>query len=170
MRVEPATSEDYRGIAAVHVASWQQAYVGIVPSEHLAGLSLAGREAWWQEALQKGIPQVLVARHDGAVVGFVAHGACRDEDRPPSRGEIWALYVLAPFWSTGVGRALWLAAREQLRLQGFTSISLWVLSQNARGVRFYTAAGFVPEAASERELALGGTLLKEIRMVFEDGA
>ena len=170
MRVEPATSQDYRGIAAVHVASWQQAYVGIVPSDHLAGLSLASREAWWQEALQKNTPEVLVARHDGAVVGFVAHGACRDEGTPPSRGEIWALYVLAPFWSTGVGRALWLAAREQLRRQHFTSVSLWVLSQNARGIRFYSAAGFVPEEASEREVTVGGTRLKEIRMVFEDGA
>jgi ribosomal protein S18 acetylase RimI-like enzyme len=170
MRVEAASSEDYRGIAAVHVGSWQQAYVGIVPSDHLAGLSVAAREAWWQEALQNGTPQVLVARGEQSVIGFVAHGACRDQDAPPSRGEIWALYVLAPYWSSGVGRALWLEALEQLRQQRFTSISLWVLSQNVRGVRFYTAAGFVPDPASEKEFTVGGKLVKEVRMVFQDGA
>lgn len=169
MHVEEANSGDSGGIAAVHVGSWQQAYVGIVPGEHLAGLSVATREAWWREALQIGTPRVLVARHEATVVGFVAHGASRDDDAPQSRGEIWALYVLAPYWSSGVGRALWLAALEQLRQQRFKSVSLWVLSQNARGIRFYTAAGFVPEQASENEFTLGGPPLKEIRMVFQDG-
>ena len=169
MRVEAAKPQDDRGIAAVHVASWRQAYLGIVPDEHLACLSVAARAAWWQAALQKGTPQVLVARDRETVVGFVAHGASRDDDAPPGRGELWALYVLAPYWSSGVGRALWLGALDQLRQQRFTSVSLWVLSQNARGVRFYTAAGFVPDPTSEKEFSLGGALLKEVRMIFQDG-
>ena len=167
MHIEPATSSDCRGIAEVHVGAWRQAYVDIVPGEHLAGLSVAAREASWLEALRTGTPRVLVARHEGAVVGFVAYGASRDEDAVPGSGEIWALYVLAPHWSSGVGRALWLEALEQLRRQGFAAVSLWVLSRNARGLRFYTAAGFVLDAASEKEFTLGGAPLKEVRMVFQ---
>jgi hypothetical protein len=75
MRIEAAVSEDCRAIAEVHVASWQQAYLGIVPNEYLAGLSVSAREASWQQALRAGTPGVLVARHESNVVGFVAYGA-----------------------------------------------------------------------------------------------
>jgi ribosomal protein S18 acetylase RimI-like enzyme len=168
VHVEVATAADSRAIAEVHVGSWQQAYQGIVPGEHLSGLSVATRDAWWQEALRAGSPQVLVARCDERVVGFVAYGACRDDDAPPARGEIWALYVLSSHWSAGVGRALWLAALEHLRRQGYASVSLWVLSQNRRGIRFYTTAGFKADPASEKEFTLGGASLREVRLVFQD--
>ncbi len=101
-------------------------------------------------------------------LGFIACGPSRDEDAPASCSEVWALYVLSSSWSAGVGRALWLAALERLRLGGTSSVTLWVLSENERGRRFYTEAGFVPEPASEKEFALGGIKLKEMRVVFHD--
>ena len=168
MHIEAAAPEDCRAIAEVHVASWQQAYAGLVPSEYLAGLSVAAREASWQEAARTGTPSVLVARSKGKVCGFVACGASRDEDALANCGEVWALYVLSSVWSAGVGRALWLEALERLRRGGTSRVTLWVLSENERGRRFYTAAGFVPEPASEKEFALGGAKLKEIRLVFQD--
>ena len=152
MRVEVAVLEDCAAIAEVHVASWQQAYVGVVPSEHLAGLSVAAREASWREAVRVGTPNVFVARCERKIIGFVAYGPSRDRDAAPNCGEVWALYVLSCCWSAGVGQALWLAALEQLRVQGLANvITLWVLSANARGRRFYTAAGFTPELASKKE-------------------
>ena len=170
MRIEAAVFEDCHAIAEVHVTSWQQAYVGIVPNEYLAGLSISAREASWQEAIRAGTPDVLVARNESNVVGFVAYGPSRDQNALANCGEVWALYVLSSSWSAGVGRALWLAALERLRLQGISnSITLWVLSANTRGRRFYTAAGFVPEPASEKEFSLGGATLREIRLVFQDG-
>ena len=168
MRIEVAAPEDCHAIAEVHVASWQQAYVGVVPREYLAGLSVSAREASWQEAARTGTPNVLVARSEGKVIGFVAFGPSRDQDAPANCGEVWALYVLSSFWSSGVGRCLWLAALERLRLGGTSRVTLWVLSQNELGRRFYTAAGFVPEAVSEKEFSLGGAQLKEIRLVFQD--
>ena len=169
MRIEAAKPEDSRAIAEVHVASWQQAYVGVVPSEHLAGLSVPARAASWQEATRTGLPHVLVARNQEGIVGFVAYGPSRDQDAPANCGEVWALYVSSSFWSTGIGRELWLAALKQLRSQSVATITLWVLSENARGRQFYTAAGFRPDPASEKEFNLGGATLKEIRLVFQDG-
>ena len=148
MRIEAAALEDCRAVAEVHVASWQQAYAGVVPSEYLAGLSVAAREASWQEAARTGSPSVLVARSEGKVIGFVAYGPSRDQDAPANCAEVWALYVLSSSWSAGVGRSLWLAALERLRLVSTSRVTLWVLSKNERGRRFYTAAGFVPEPAS----------------------
>jgi hypothetical protein len=47
-------------------------------------------------------------------------------------------------------------------------VTLWVLSENERGRRFYTAAGFAPQLESEKKFSLGGASLKEIRLVFQD--
>src|SRR5687767_8378580 len=59
-------------------------------------------------------------------------------------------------WSTGVGRALWFAARERLIALGYSSVSLWVIAGNERAIRFYSAVGLNVEAGSEKEFDLGG--------------
>ena len=50
--------------------------------------------------------------------------------------------------------------------QGFTEVSLWVLSENARGLRFYESLGFRREQQSEQFFERGGTKLAEVRLVF----
>jgi ribosomal protein S18 acetylase RimI-like enzyme len=167
MRVEPAAPEDARAIATVHVASWKRAYKDLLPAEYLASLSVAQREAVWRESLEKKSPLLLVARGNGEVAGFVAYGPSRDAGAPASRAEVWALYLAPTAWSRGVGRMLWLAARERILLQGFDTISLWVIAANERAIRFYLAAGFKPEPDSLKEFELGGVTLQEVRYVFE---
>ncbi len=55
MRIREATPDDIPGIARVHVDTWRTAYLGIVPAEHLAGLSYERSEARWREhAVQRG--------------------------------------------------------------------------------------------------------------------
>ena len=39
MHIREATLDDVPGIARVHVDTWRTTYPGIVPAEHLAGLS-----------------------------------------------------------------------------------------------------------------------------------
>lgn len=166
MQIEPATLEDARGIAEVHVASWQRAYQNILPEQYLADLSIERREKMWREALEKQLPQLLVARSENRTVGFVAFGASRDDGAKPGSAEIWAVYLLPEVWSQGVGRMLWQAALERMVAEGFNTVSLWVISTNERAIRFYLDAGFVPEPGSLKEFELGGVLLKEIRYVF----
>jgi hypothetical protein len=50
---------------------------------------------------------------------------------------------------------------------GFSEVTLWVLSGNARGLRFYEAAGFRREAGSEKHFEQGGAQVEEVRLVFE---
>jgi ribosomal protein S18 acetylase RimI-like enzyme len=169
MRVETAVLEDAHAIAAVHVASWQVAYAGLLPAEYLASLSVAQREATWKESLERGNPQLLVARSERDVVGFVAFGPSRDNGAMAGCGEVWALYLAPEVWSQGVGRMLWLASLERMLEQGFTTITLWVIAQNERAIRFYGAAGFRPEEGSLKEFALGGVPMQEVRLVYQDG-
>jgi ribosomal protein S18 acetylase RimI-like enzyme len=165
MEVSAASPEDCEAVAQVHVAGWQAAYANILDPAFLASLSIERRAESWRRVLAEGKSELLVGRVGSSVVGFASFGPSRDADAPAGRGELWALYLDPQAWSTGVGRTLWLAARERLLSLRFSSVSLWVLERNARAIRFYCAAGFTIEAGSEKEFELGGTKVREVRMV-----
>jgi ribosomal protein S18 acetylase RimI-like enzyme len=110
---------------------------------------------------------LLVAKVDGAVTGWLSFGRCRDEGSADTQAEVWAIYVRPASWSSGAGRALWLRARELMRVQGFESCSLWVLALNERAIRFYGAAGFVHDGAAPKSFVLGGAQLQEERMISQ---
>jgi len=110
MHIAPARLEDARQVAEIHVTTWQSAYQGIVPAEYLASLSVDQREAMWRESIAEGVPELLVAKAEGGMVGWVAFGPCRDEGSPADSAEVWAIYV-APVFLVERGRAHALAPR-----------------------------------------------------------
>ena len=166
MEVRAASPDDCRAIAEVHVASWQAAYAGILDAAFLAGLSIDRREKSWRQVLSAADSELLLGCEGDSVVGFASFGPSRDVDAPPRRAELWALYVHPRCWSTGAGRELWRAAYARIRSQAFSSVSLWVLKDNARAIRFYSAVGFTVEAGPGKEFELGGTRVCELRMVL----
>lgn len=165
MEVRPALPEDARRIAEIHVQTWQVAYDGIVPAEYLASLSVERYESMWRDNIAKGAPELLVAHEDEAILGWVAYGHSRDEGAKQDVAEIWAIYVDASRWATGVGRSLWAAAKPRLLKQGFSSVGLWAFPENERAGRFYRSLGFEIEAGSAKQFVLGGASLNEIRYV-----
>jgi ribosomal protein S18 acetylase RimI-like enzyme len=168
MRIVPASREDCRAVAELHVACWKRAYEGIVPSEYLASLSIERREGFWRQVLSEGRSELLVAWVGESLAGFVSYGASRDADATPDRGEISAIYVAPGAWSTGVGTALWQAASRRLLELDHSTISLWVIVGNERAIRFYVSAGFRAEPNSEKTIEIGGSELREVRLVFEN--
>lgn len=167
--IRDALPEDAQGIAQVHVRSWQQAYRELLSSDFLDSLSatLPRREAYWRDAITRGEGDVLVAAVDGQVVGWIAVGSCRDQDRSGAEwGEIQALYVLADLWGEGIGTALWQAGSERLFEQGHNDLLLWVLAKNARAIRFYQRHGGLEQPGSRRSLVRGGVTLEEVRYVW----
>ena len=163
IHVEQPLPDDAQSIAQIHVASWQAAYAHILSAEYLAALSVDKRTALWCEAIEKQSPEVLVAKLDGRIVGWISFGPSRDKGAAADAGELWALYVDPLHWSGGAGRRLWEGARERLVERGFVSVSLWVLTQNARGIGFYENSGFTPDFGSEKAFDLGGRQVQEIR-------
>lgn len=97
---------------------------------------------------------------DGAAIGWVSFGPGRDADAG-GRGEIYALYVSPAYWGAGVGRRLMREA--EAALSGFPAITLWLLEQNRRALRFYAAAGFESDGSGQ-QITLGGVGLREIRL------
>jgi ribosomal protein S18 acetylase RimI-like enzyme len=169
--VRDALPGDAKSIASVHVRSWQQAYLNLMPPDFLASLTetLPKREAYWARAIESKDADVLVSEVDGNVLGWISVGPCRDEDKSGAEsGEVMAIYVLAEYWGKGIGAELWKSGLKRLFDQGYKNITLWVLSANERAVRFYQGLGGREELGSRRTLVRGGVSLDEVRYVWEN--
>jgi ribosomal protein S18 acetylase RimI-like enzyme len=167
LAVRDATVGDARAIAEAHVKAWQVAYRGIMPDSYLDELSddFAGQVARRRVHIAApDEPRVfnLVAEDDGAVVGWLAAGPSRDDDRHEAEGEIWAVYVHPDSWRTGVGSALMTAAIGRLADEGYTEATLWVFEDNARARRFYERFDWRSDGATEI-FERGGGQAVEIR-------
>ncbi|MGD0560880.1 MAG: GNAT family N-acetyltransferase, partial [Streptosporangiaceae bacterium] len=150
--VRPAAVADAEGVGLVHVRSWQSAYRGKIPQEHLDGLDPAGRAQVWRRIMEEAEPSrggVLVAvAAGGGIIGFASFGPSRDSDTDPRvTGEVFAIYADPDAWGTGAGRALMASAVAELARLGYASAILWVLDTNDRARRFYALAGWQEDGA-----------------------
>jgi ribosomal protein S18 acetylase RimI-like enzyme len=158
-------------VAGVHVRSWQEAYLGLMPSEFLGALEPRDRARTYEFEKGSAAPTtvVAVASVDGVggvdraptgsgepVVGFVTFGPSRDPDTV-GMGEIYALYVDPGRYERGVGRLLMAHARQRLKEQGFEAAVLWVLLGNERAASFYEREGWKPDGATRQEEPYGIT-------------
>jgi len=162
IEVRRATPVDAFAIAAVHVASWRAAYRGILPARALQALSAETRAMTWLERLGPSPGRAWVAERAGDIIGFLSAGPSRDRDATPRVGEVYSLYVHPDHWGSGAGRALLERAAADFARRGCREVALWVLAANQRARRFYQAAGFTPDGASQLERA-GGSRLSQLR-------
>ena len=103
---------DAAAIAAVHVEAWRETYMGIVPVEVLADLSVDRRTEIWRRILTNptafSSSAIFVAERDGTVVGFGCCGMQRAESLSAQAydGEISSIYVVRAFQRLALGVAL----------------------------------------------------------------
>jgi len=163
--VRPAVARDAKAIAEIHVATWQVTYKDMMPEDYLQKMTVEKRQAFWREAIEFSEPQLLVATDGDQIVGFVGYDRSRDANTRATVGEIWAMYVAPAHWGQGVGLALWDGARDGLKEEGCTQVTIWVLLRNERALEFCEhAAGFKREMPSLKTVAFGDIKLEEIRL------
>jgi ribosomal protein S18 acetylase RimI-like enzyme len=128
--------DDAEALAHLHVDVWDDAYTGLVPQGILDERreKVAERAERWREILGQTEPTWLAEDAEG-LVGFSGSGPGRDND-VDIECELYALYVRASYYGTGVGYALF----EQA--VGDRAAYLWVLADNERAIRFYERQGF----------------------------
>jgi ribosomal protein S18 acetylase RimI-like enzyme len=146
--VRPAVPTDARAIAAVHVATWRDAYAGLLPDDLLDGLDVDERAETWRGRLAA-LPDGLFAfvfELDAEVRGFVSGGPSRVGG---AGGEVYAIYVDPGFQRLGAGRQLLEAAARQLAGSGFAEASLWVLAGNRAAQGFYESQGWRPDGTEQ---------------------
>ncbi len=132
-----ATAADAAAVASLHLASWRDAYRGLLPDGFLDGALGGLMAAHWPAVLVRPLPgPVILAVAPGAPpLGFVAawrQGANMHVDnlhlRPEARG-------------AGIGRVLLGAAASRLLAEGFRTADLWALEGNRGALRFYARLG-----------------------------
>jgi ribosomal protein S18 acetylase RimI-like enzyme len=163
LHITNATTGDSRAIAVVHVHAWQGAYRTQLAPEFLDALSVDERAAMWSVCIAKGEPELLLCRLADQLCGFVAFGASRDADAAPGVAEIHCINFAPAYWAKGMGKKLMQAACERLLAHGYQRVTLWVIADNVRALRFYRSLGFEEEAASCKSFVLGGRSVQEVR-------
>lgn len=158
--IRPATIGDADEVAAVLVASWREAYAGLLPAEFLAELDVAARAEQLRQMLSAGSVTILVADQAERIVGFASVGPALDGAR--GEGALYAIYVDPPSWGTGIGHRLHEAALQALREQGFAEVGLWVLRDNARAITFYQRHGWSLDGRSQIDRYFAGLELDEV--------
>lgn len=153
MIIRPADIDDAREIASIHVQSWQQTYADILPAEGLASLSIDQRTLQWAGWLQAETSpvHVLVAEHNGEVVGFSSWGASGGPDAPEDEVMLFSIYLRPDSMHHGYGSQLLTAIEVDMIASGASSAMLEVLVENAGTRAFYERHGWQPEPDSESE-------------------
>ena len=134
------TPADAEAISRLHVASWREAYAGIVPQSILDTVDLDDRIARWRGYLAAdGV--TFLAEAGGQAVGFIRSGIPAEPVADGADGHIFALYVLRRHHRQGIGRRLLgLTAAAWLR-RGGRAMSVGVLTENTPALAFYQGVG-----------------------------
>jgi ribosomal protein S18 acetylase RimI-like enzyme len=165
--VFPPGPSDAEALAKVHVASWRETYVGLLPDAYLARMSVEAHARRWLWLLTRPAPQDVTLAADGpdGLVGYVSGGPSRR--RRPGEAEVHTLYVLRRAQGSGLGRALLQGAARVLADQGFKSLAISVLRDNLSARGFYERLGGIAEA-SRPERGPAGGVLHEVYYVWPD--
>jgi GNAT superfamily N-acetyltransferase len=163
MRIRTAIVADAKGIASVHVDSERAAYRGILPAIVLDSLSVEKQETAWRERIANGTSNTAVADENGDILGWINFGRSRDNDRSPTTGEVWAMYVSPEKWRRGVGVALWEHSKTSLEEIGCSEVTLWVFELNYPARQFYQKIAFTLDREIQKTVERGSKPLNVVR-------
>lgn len=148
--MRPACVADLDELARTHLAAFRAGNGPALGPEVLARLTAERMRERWRRHLDDPTAGtlLLIAEHEGALVGSAAAGPVRDDDLDAATtGELYSLYVDPRAWGAGHGAALHDAALAYLARRGFVGAVLWVLEGNAHARAFYRARGWTAEGA-----------------------
>lgn len=135
--IRKADYADAEVIANIHVISWKHVYTDLVDEKDLSNTTYDNRKILWQTVLkmQKKQQWTFVLMDGETVVGFISGGPERTK-RFDYDGEIYNIYLLPEYQRKGLGGMLLQAFAEEIREHSYTSLLVWVLTQNPSS-RFY---------------------------------
>lgn len=156
-RIVAARAEDAETIASIYVRTARAAYGGVLPSEHLAGLSAADRSIEIGHALAA-MPmhwRMWLAYSSQIAVAFCLTRPSDDEGASSDTAEVDSLYVEHDYQLRGIGRRMLDHAVRDVSDCGFVTITLWTTQLNTRARRFYEHLGWQLDGATRSEMLTG---------------
>jgi ribosomal protein S18 acetylase RimI-like enzyme len=159
--VRAAESSDADALADLHVRTWREAYSHLLPDDFFTAEYTRGRHEMWDKVLTNRSDRwtVRVAERDGVILGFSWSGRPMgpEEHEFPDHQQLYAIYISATAYGSGVAQALIDAAL------GDGPTVLWVAKENPRAVAFYRRNGF--EFDGTEKLDPAAPAITDARMV-----
>jgi putative acetyltransferase len=132
--IRPATPADAEALSALHKASVRALCLGAYTADEIEAWLREREPQGFRHAMTDGGETMLVAEHDGAVVGFASIKGTA----------LHGLYV-DPTTGRGAGRVLLLAVEDEVRRRGASVLSL---QATLNAVPFYRQHGFMRQDRS----------------------
>ncbi|AEV85372.1 putative N-acetyltransferase [Actinoplanes sp. SE50] len=141
--VRPARVGDLDAVAGVHVAARNGVLRDVQSAAQLAARAVVVRGAYVPAILGDPGRELLVAEHDGEVVGMALIGPPHDPAADVTRiGELWQIQVRPDHQGRGVGQALHRVCADSWRRRGLRTAHAEVWEANAGARRFYDRLGY----------------------------
>jgi GNAT superfamily N-acetyltransferase len=142
-------------LARINIASWQDAYTGIIPWARINEMTLLTYRQRWIDRLSAAQPGVayFMAEVHGQLAAYAGGGPYRVQEDAvvedtTGLGELYAVYADPLMQQRGAGSAVHDALLEWLGDAGYTAAALWVLTANQRSRSWYARRGWQPDGAS----------------------
>ena len=156
--VRAARAADAEGLARVQVASWQNAFAGLVPEAVITELCSDGSLGQFAERWRDAISTPPTSKHrvhvaveqpgDPEILGFAASGPATDEDLwPGTDGELYELHVAPAVADSGHDQRLLNAVADTFGEDGFSAGYTWALAGDSARITFLEAAGWAPDGS-----------------------
>ena len=161
--IRSAIEADVPHVAEIHMASWRDAYRGVIPDAVIDARTVEGATAMWSANLAKFPGNLTVAQiADGQIAGFSCAGSVTDHERSgPYEFEVYALHVRPDLRRKGVGAALLDHTITRARVElGMRSLIVWTLDDLHLSRRFYEREG--GKLVKQGEWQVGGVALPEL--------
>lgn len=167
MEIRKATKDDAKGIAKVHVRSWQETYQGIVSQDYLDSLKMEDRVPLWEKSLSASAdssPVFVAVNPEGEIVGFASFGKERTGNFEAD-GELYAIYILKEYQRDKLGLRLLQAGLDEMQKLQYQSMLVWVLADN-ESRKFYES--LQPQKAGEEVVKIAGREYLEFAYIWKE--
>ena len=166
MDVPPSDEIDIVRAGSERIEELRRLWLALVDHHHATGPQLGPvrrpdetwrhRRQYYERELARAGSLLLIAEREGEPVGYLLAtpaGPSHTWDGIDPAADVATLSILPAERGRGIGRAMFVRARRELRAAGFRQLRLEVLVSNAEAIAFYEREGFHP-----RFLAMGAAL------------
>ncbi|MEJ2763669.1 GNAT family N-acetyltransferase [Photobacterium sp. MCCC 1A19761] len=121
-KIRKASIDDVTAIAAIHVASWSEAYDSLMPKHYIDRFTLAHREKQWANIIGHELAWVFVAEDQSDLLGFLCCGQPKGYYNPKTY-ELSALYIAPTRYHSDIGSCLYDTCEKHLLNLGLSKSS-----------------------------------------------
>lgn len=132
-----ATIENATEMGLIHSCSWRKAYKGIIPDKIIDEFTSEKRAEVFQSVIPKAEEEYYLFKVNDIPAGFASLNRSQEDNAPKCIGEIYSIYFHPDFWGTSVTKKGLQFCIDRLSNLGYSHITIWVLKDNTRAIKFY---------------------------------